>query len=574
MTIIPYRRLATITALLGLVGSAIVMAPPPALAAGSVTLAGGKTIAPGTTVAVTVRVNTGSDAINAVQINLAYPDQYLEFQSIAGSSTFPIEAASTGGGGAVSISRGTPGLGVTGDQPVATVNFKARAGVAAAATVSLAAGSALVRGSDQVNILSGTAQTIITIKTPTPTATPKPTVKTTPVPTATPPATPPTIASPKIAEIGLNTATITWSTDRPTTSVVEYGLQDVYGLTASTEGLSTTHKVVLTSALLTPGATYHYRIRSVDQFGNQVLGPDGTFATKGYVNKVTVVNASGQGQPGAKVEVLTASQPRVLTTDQQGVATFTDLPLGKISVVVTTADGMVTKSTLETKADAADTPSVTTIKVAGSNQTLAPWALAAITFGAIGVPLIIFSIIRFFLSRRLTNTPKSPPPAGQLADAALPAASASSNLSPVGSGAIAPASHLVLSPSSPASQPEESEQASLGANEDQSVPEPSLDPQTSSELESIMAQFDDPLPPVQASANPAVSTPASPAPDESNHVNDTEVLDINDLAKAPEPDVMIIPSPLGATSASSGTDIASDDVGPFGRTTETKNPSQ
>jgi len=77
-----------------------------------------------------------------------------------------------------------------------------------------------------------------------------------------------------------SSATITWTTTQPGTSQLEFGLTPVYG--AST-GLDTTmsvqHRQVLTG--LTPGVSYHYRVKSVDALGTRVVSADAVFTTQG-----------------------------------------------------------------------------------------------------------------------------------------------------------------------------------------------------------------------------------------------------------------------------------------------------
>jgi hypothetical protein len=58
------------------------------------------------------------------------------------------------------------------------------------------------------------------------------------------------------------TATITWTTDQASTSVVNYGATTGYGSTASTAGLTTTHTVMLTG--LTANTTYDFDVVSAN----------------------------------------------------------------------------------------------------------------------------------------------------------------------------------------------------------------------------------------------------------------------------------------------------------------------
>ena len=103
------------------------------------------TFAQGDTISIDIYEDSGTDTVNAVQANLSYPDNLLNFTGITSSSAFNVEAQSTGGNGSVQIARGatTP---VSGNQLVATVRFTAAAG--GQANISFTSGSAVIRSTD------------------------------------------------------------------------------------------------------------------------------------------------------------------------------------------------------------------------------------------------------------------------------------------------------------------------------------------------------------------------------------------------------------------------------------------
>jgi len=86
---------------------------------------------------------------------------------------------------------------------------------------------------------------------------------------------------PLIADINVVTeetsATITWTTDEAATTLLDYGLTDVYTDTVSNPALTTAHSVVLTG--LEAGASYHFEIVSEDAAGNLSASGDLTFTT-------------------------------------------------------------------------------------------------------------------------------------------------------------------------------------------------------------------------------------------------------------------------------------------------------
>jgi glucose/arabinose dehydrogenase len=89
--------------------------------------------------------------------------------------------------------------------------------------------------------------------------------------------TPPVISNVSAAPTS-NTVTVTWTTDEPADSRVEYGATSAYGSFTPLDGTRvTSHSQSVTG--LTPGATYHYRVRSADASGNAALSGDRTFTT-------------------------------------------------------------------------------------------------------------------------------------------------------------------------------------------------------------------------------------------------------------------------------------------------------
>jgi hypothetical protein len=65
---------------------------------------------------------------------------------------------------------------------------------------------------------------------------------------------------------------VTWSTNEPATSRIEWGATTAYGSSAGNDSLVTSHAV--TMGTLTAGTTYHWRIRTTDAVGNTQYSPD------------------------------------------------------------------------------------------------------------------------------------------------------------------------------------------------------------------------------------------------------------------------------------------------------------
>jgi hypothetical protein len=110
-------------------------------------------VANGTNFTAEVWANALTQQVNAVEADLVYPVDKIQFVSIDSStSAFSVSAEASGGSGKVIIARGSTAP-VTGKQLVAKVTFKAIA-VTKQATVSLASSSQLLRTSDSSNILA------------------------------------------------------------------------------------------------------------------------------------------------------------------------------------------------------------------------------------------------------------------------------------------------------------------------------------------------------------------------------------------------------------------------------------
>ncbi len=99
----------------------------------------------------------------------------------------------------------------------------------------------------------------------------------------TPPPPPTDTTAPTISAIssgtpGQSTATITWTTDEPADTQVEYGLTTSYGSSSTlASALGANHSVTLSG--LSAGTSYHFRVKSRDAAGNLAISADQSFMT-------------------------------------------------------------------------------------------------------------------------------------------------------------------------------------------------------------------------------------------------------------------------------------------------------
>ena len=90
-----------------------------------------------------------------------------------------------------------------------------------------------------------------------------------------------TLAGPTVSNATAATSTsavVSWTTDQPSTSQVQYGTSTSYsGSTPINSGLATSHSVMVTG--LTSGTVYHYRVLSTNASGAQTVSGDMSFTT-------------------------------------------------------------------------------------------------------------------------------------------------------------------------------------------------------------------------------------------------------------------------------------------------------
>jgi peroxiredoxin len=82
----------------------------------------------------------------------------------------------------------------------------------------------------------------------------------------------------KISDTSASSVTVSWKTDRPATSQIEYGENDTYSLVTPPDNeLTTNHSMSLFD--LKPGTIYHLRVKSEDGGGNAAMSESQTHIT-------------------------------------------------------------------------------------------------------------------------------------------------------------------------------------------------------------------------------------------------------------------------------------------------------
>jgi hypothetical protein len=122
--------------------------------------------------------------------------------------------------------------------------------------------------------------------------------------TAAPPDVPPVISAIQ-ASVTTTTATITWTTDKPGDTQVDYGTTASYGTTTTlNQTLATSHTVTLTG--LQPNTVYHFDVKSRDAAKSLTTSSDQTFTT------LPIPRSLGLNGTTAYAEAPTASEVNVL----------------------------------------------------------------------------------------------------------------------------------------------------------------------------------------------------------------------------------------------------------------------
>ncbi len=95
--------------------------------------------------------------------------------------------------------------------------------------------------------------------------------------TTLPPPQPPIINNIQVINITDSSAVVTWQTNVPASSFVDYGLTPVYTNTANDPALVTSHSVFLSG--LSTNTLYHFRVGSTESTGLSSVSGDSTFTT-------------------------------------------------------------------------------------------------------------------------------------------------------------------------------------------------------------------------------------------------------------------------------------------------------
>lgn len=153
--------------------------------------------------------------------------------------------------------------------------------------------------------------------------------------TSTQDGVPPTISSqgPQVSNLAPTSVTITWETDKKSTSTVEYGATTAYGQSAGSAEPVTVHSVAI--AGLKEETTYHFHVVSEDAFGGTSNSADTSFTTPA-ATQFQEVSISQVTYTTALVKVVTGGLKTVAVS--YGTNASLTENSKQVSTVVTTAE--------------------------------------------------------------------------------------------------------------------------------------------------------------------------------------------------------------------------------------------
>ena len=162
-------------------------------------------------------------------------------------------------------------------------------------------------------------------------------------------APPPVISNIAVTDVSGQSAAISWTTDQPATSRLDFGETTAYGNIVADTELVEEHGVVLTGLLA--GATYHFKITAANAAGVTAASADQTFSTLSTMLLSITSPADGetittpyvlvQGTiTGTTAEVgVTANGIAALTDSGRFAANRVPLAPGANTITVTATDG-------------------------------------------------------------------------------------------------------------------------------------------------------------------------------------------------------------------------------------------
>ena len=133
----------------------------------------------------------------------------------------------------------------------------------------------------------------------------------------------PEISNVQIGSVSDTSVTITWETDEDADSLINYGLQEDYGIVRDPLVDKQSHSITLDE--LDPGRVYYFRVVSADEDGNQGISADYKVQTTGTPRAEGSGQSEAQGQgQGSQAGEGQSSETATVEEIKQQVQEITD----------------------------------------------------------------------------------------------------------------------------------------------------------------------------------------------------------------------------------------------------------
>lgn len=317
------------------------------------------TVAQGENVTLTAKINSDSKDVDSVDIKLTYDETFLEFVSIDGSvGAFGIGVSEKGGSGNIQITRGALPPFVRGDAIVAKITFKAKSGSGPVNTnVEFIDSSVAVSEGETLDVESRTGTSINLGRNDDSNNNqntqqgsnnnPDELINVEPLTPITVVSSNP--AAPKLLDlfpkkVGFKNVVISWRTNVPTNSVIEYGLTKQLGFNVSSRELNTNHELGFEKPLTKPGQKYYYRAKSTNQEGEVTSSGIRYVYTRGYTAIIALIGKNNNLSGSEVVIDKNGENEKKSQLNNEAQATFNDLAVGDHTITISANGSEITQN--------------------------------------------------------------------------------------------------------------------------------------------------------------------------------------------------------------------------------------
>ena len=177
---------------------------------------------------------------------------------------------------------------------------------------------------------------------------------------------PPAISGTAVVNITTDSATITWTTDQPSDSLVSYGTTTAYGSTTGDPTMTTNHSITVTGLALQ--TAYHFTVTSNNAYGLSSISTDNTFTTASPIT-VTITSPTN-GSSISRPDIMVKGTITNTTGNETGVT---------VNGVVANVHGNEFTANHVPLAEGTNTITVTAIDTAGYTATASVTVTASTT---------------------------------------------------------------------------------------------------------------------------------------------------------------------------------------------------